>query len=201
MTTNPRLARLALLATLALFASACAGTIKNMKEVAPGSPEPGPAPGKAMVVFLRPSGMAYAVQSSVFVMKDKDPQLVGIVAAKTKLAWQADPGKHLFMVVGESGDFMSAEVEAGKTYFAMVTPRMGMWKARFSLKPVGPEEYVSPEFVLGLNGSRWVETEQASEAWARENADNIRAKYDEYFPKWMEKAEADRPQLRVTDGK
>lgn len=201
MTTNPRPGRLALLAALALSASACAGSIKNMKEVTAGTPEPAPAPGKAMVVFLRPSGMAYGIQSSVFAVNDRTPQLVGIVAAKTKVAWQADPGKHLFMVVGESGDFMSAELQAGKTYFAMVTPRMGMWKARFSLKPVGPEEAMSPEFVLGMNGSRWVEKDQASEDWARENAASVQAKYDAYYPKWMEKAEADRPQLRITDGK
>ncbi len=201
MRTNARLARSALLAALALSASACAGTIKNMKEVPAGTSEPKPAPGKAMVVFLRPSGMGYAIQSSVFEMKGQDPQLVGVVAAKTKVAWQADPGKHLFMVVGESGDFMSAEVEAGKTYFAMITPRMGMWKARFSLKPVGAEEYVSPDFVLGLNGSRWVEKDESSEAWARENAADIRGKYDAYYPKWMEKAEADRPKLLPADGK
>lgn len=201
MTTNPRLGRLALLAALALSASACAGTIKNMKEVAPGSPEPKPSPGKAMVVFLRPSGVGYAIQSSVFVVNDKSPRLVGIVAAKTKVAWQADPGKHLFMVVGESGDFMSAELAAGKTYFATVTPRMGVWKARFSLKPVGPEEAASPEFAGGLSGSRWVETDQASEDWARENAAGVQAKYDAYYPKWMEKAEADRPRLQITDGK
>ncbi len=201
MEAHPGLTRFALLAALALSASACAGTIKNMKEVTPGSAEPQPAPGKAMIVFLRPSGMAYGVQSSVFVVKDNDPKLVGIVTAKAKVAWQADPGKHLFMVVGESGDFMSAEVEAGKTYFATVDPRMGMWKARFSLKPVGPEEAMSPEFVLGLAGSRWVEKDQTSEDWASQNAGSIRAKYDEYFPKWMEKAEAERPGLRVTDGK
>jgi hypothetical protein len=201
MTTNPRLGRLALLAALALSASACAGTIKNMREVPPGSPEPKPAAGKAMVVFLRPSGMGYAIQSSVFVVKDKNPELVGIVAAKTKVAWQADPGKHLFMVVGESGDFMGAELEAGKTYFATVAPRLGMWKARFSLKPVGPEEAASPAFVDGLNGSRWVEKDEAAEAWARGHADEVRSKYEGYYPKWMEKAEADRPWLRTTDGK
>ncbi len=201
MRTNAHLARSALLAALALSASACAGTIKNMKEVPAGTSEPKPAPGKAMVVFLRPSGMAYAIQSTVFEMKGQEPVLVGIVAAKTKVAWQADPGRHLFMVVGESGDFMSAEVEAGKTYFATITPRMGMWKARFSLRPVVGEEYVSPDFVLGLNGSRWVEKDESSEAWARENAADIRGKYDAYYPKWMEKAEADRPRLQPADGK
>ncbi len=203
MRTNARLVRSALLAALALSASACAGTIKNMKEVPAGTAEPKPAPGKAMVVFLRPSGMGYAVQSSVFEVKGQEPQLVGIVAAKTKVACQADPGKHLFMVVGESGDFMTAEVEAGKTYFATITPRMGMWKARFSLNPVpvSGEEYVSPDFVLGLNGSRWVEKDESSEAWARENAADIRAKYEAYYAKWMQKAEADRPKLLPADGK
>jgi hypothetical protein len=201
MSKEVRSGRVALLAALALSVSACAGTIKNMHEVAPGSPEPKPAPGKALIIFMRPSGFGYAFQSSVFAMKDKNPEFVGILAAKAKVAWQVDPGQHLFMVVGESGDFMTAEVEPGKTYFALVTPRMGMWKARFSLAPVSAESLGSQEFAGWLSDCRWVEKEQTSEAWYRETLPDIRSRYDQYYPEWMQKPEAERPRLKVADGR
>jgi hypothetical protein len=171
-----------------------------MREMAPGY-EPAPAAGKAMVVFLRPSGLGAAIQSSVFEMRDNAPLLAGIVAAKTKVAYQAEPGKQLFMVVGESGDFMSAELVAGRTYYALVTPRMGVWKARYSLRPVHKAELGGSELAGWLADCRWVEKGQEAEAWARENMESIRSKHVEYYPKWMEKAEGDRPVLFAEDGR
>lgn len=187
-------------AALALALGGCAGSIKNMREAAPDY-APTPAAGKAMVVFLRPSGMGFAIQSSVFEIKDNAPHLAGIVAAKAKVAYQVEPGKRLFMVVGESGDFMSADLVAGKTYYARVTPRMGFMKARFSLEAVGRTALSGAEFGEELSGCRWVEKGAESEAWAKENMESIRSKHSEYYPKWMEKAEADRPHLRPDDAK
>jgi hypothetical protein len=192
--------RAAWLGALALAATGCAGTIKNMREVPLDAAPPAPAPGKAMVVFMRPSGTGYAIQSSVFAVKDGTPQMIGIVAAKAKVAWQADPGKSLFMVVGESGDFMGADLVAGRTYYALVTPRMGMWKARFSLKPVAKAELGSEEFKKWLEDCRWAVPDQSTETWARENADSVRAKYTSYYPKWKEKPPVERPALAPDDG-
>lgn len=190
-----------LLAAAAVLSSGCAGSIRNMREVARGAPEPAPAPGKAMIVFLRPSGMGYAIQSSVFEVKDGSPELVGIVAAKAKVAWQVDPGQHLFMTVGESGDFMSADVVAGRTYFARVTPRMGVWKARFSLDPVSSAELAAAEFGRQLEGCRWVELSPESAAWAAGSREDVKAKLAAYYPKWQAKAEQDRPKLLPDDGR
>src|SRR5262249_21101466 len=156
-----------------LCASACAGTIKNMREVAPGTPEPRPAPGKALVIFMRPSGTGFGVQSSVFAIKDQKPELVGIVAAKAKVAWQAEPGQHLLMVVGESGDFMGAELAPGKTYYALVTPRMGVWKARFSLRPVVAQELGSHDLAEWQGDCKWVEKDASSDEWAHSHITEI----------------------------
>lgn len=53
-------------------------------------------------------------------------RIVGVVAARTTLADQADPGKHLFMVVAENSDFMNADLTAGTTWPAPpLTPRGG----------------------------------------------------------------------------
>ena len=124
------------LVALALLLAGCAGTVTNMREVPAGEPAMAPEPGKSLVVFMRPSGFGFAIQSSVFEVRDNDPLLIGIVAAKAKVGYNVEPGKRLFMAVGESADFMTAELEPNKTYYVQVTPRMGLWKARFSLAPV-----------------------------------------------------------------
>ena len=77
----------------------------------------------------------FAIQSTVFDVTDDAPRMVGIVSAKTKIAYEVAPGEHHFMVVSEAADFMRADLAAGKTYYALVTPRMGVWRARFSLLP------------------------------------------------------------------
>lgn len=190
----------ALLAQMALLLVGCAGSVVNMREVPEENLVVTPEQGKALIVFMRPSGMGFAVQSSVFEMVDGKPSLVGIVAAKKKVAYQAEPGSHLFMAVGESGDFMSAEVEAGKTYHALVTPRMGAWKARFSLRPVTQADIGSEDYQEWMSCCAWVEKTAESDQWARDNLDSIQSKYDKYYPKWMEKAATERPKLLAVDG-
>ncbi|HVP66817.1 MAG TPA: hypothetical protein VMT17_06100 [Anaeromyxobacteraceae bacterium] len=182
------------------FSAGCAGSVKNMHEMPADTADPTPAPGKALLVFLRPSGMGFAVQSSVFEVKDQRPELLGIVAAKKKVAWQADPGQHLLLVVGESGDFMIANLVAGRTYYALVTPRMGAWKARFSLKPVHKADLGTQEFRDWWTSCTWVEMDQSSQEWAKGNLQSIQGTHSEYYPKWMEKAPAERPELLPDDG-
>ena len=109
---------------LLLFLSGCAGPVANMQMVPFERIVSAPEKGKSMVVFLRPSGFGFAIQSSVFEITGDTPSLVGIVAARKRVSYQLQPGTHLFMVVGESADFMSAELEANKIYYALVTPRM-----------------------------------------------------------------------------
>jgi len=180
--------------------SGCAGTVKNMEVVTPEAVVDTPAPGKAMVIFMRPSSLAFAVQSSVFEVVDEQPELVGIVAAKKKMTYQLDPGSHLFMVVSESADFMSAQLEADKTYYALVTPRPGAWKARFSLRPVSEEEFESGKFRAWLDEGEWVAKSPQSETWARFNLPDIKEKFVKYHAKWMEKAAEDRPRLGPKSG-
>ncbi len=96
---------------------------------------------------MRPSAFGGAVQSSVFDVATAENVLVGIISSMAKVAYKTAPGELIFMVVGESADFMGAEVEAGKKYYALVTPRVGVWKARFSLKPMHKDELQSEEFM------------------------------------------------------
>ena len=184
----------------ALLMSGCAGPVKHMQIVPMDKVVTSPEEGKSMIVFMRPSTLGFAIQSSVFEIKD-NPSLIGIVAAKKMVSYQVEPGEHLFMVVGESADFMSAKLEASKTYYALVTPRMGLWKARFSLKPVHLDELNTPQFNEWLQACEWVEKSPSADIWLSENLADIRSKQEEYYEKWMSKEEVDRPKLLPQDGK
>jgi hypothetical protein len=185
---------------LALLIHGCAGTIKNMREVPPESVMASPEDGKAMVVFMRPSSLGYAIQSSVFEVKDEDLLLIGIVAAKTKVTYQLDPGKHLFMLIGESADYMTVDLLPGKTYYALITPRFGVWKARFSLKPIHQEEFNTPEFKEWIDDCKLVEKMVESDNWAANNVKSIQSKHDRYYPEWLKKPETEKPHLFNQDG-
>ncbi|WP_428026884.1 hypothetical protein [Arcobacter sp.] len=185
---------------VALVFSGCSGSVSNMQVANPGEKITLPKEGRAQIVFLRPSSFGFAIQSSVFEIKNNTPEIVGIVAAKKKMSYDVMPGKHTFMVVGESADFMYADVEANKTYYAMVTPRMGLWKARFSLAPVSSIEYNSPEFTKSLEECELVMPNHSTKTWAQNNFDSIQSKYAEYYQKWMEKDVNSRPLLSISDG-
>lgn len=190
-----------MLLVVVLFLSGCAGSIKNMREVPAGSAEVTPGKDKAVVVFMRPSGMGFAISSSVFEVKGDKMALAGIVAAKAKVAYQVNPGKYLFMVVGEGADYMSAELLPNKTYYAYVTPRVGVWKARFSLVPVHKQELNTPDFTDALEGCTWVEKIPDSDNWMQENIESIKSKHAEYYPEWMALPEEERVRLLPEDGK
>ena len=185
----------------ALLLSGCAGSVKHMRAVPPEQAVAAPSPGKSMVVFMRPSSMAFNIQSSVFEVVGERPRLAGIVASKKQVSYEVEPGERLFMVIGESADFMSADLQPDKTYYALVTPRMGVWKARFSLKPVHAEELQSPRFSEWLAGCAWVEKTPESDQWAEANMPSIQSKQQGSYEKWMQRPEADRPRLMPGDGR
>lgn len=179
----------------------CAGSVVNMRELPPSQASYLPGENEAIVVFMRPSGIGYGIQSSVFELIAEEPKLVGIVAAKKKLAYRATPGEHLFMVIGENADFMSAVLESGKTYYALIIPRTGLWKARFSLEPVPAKDLTSPDFTTSLVDCNWVETVQASEEWAQTHMASILSKKMHWLPGWKARPQNERPTLHPEDGK
>jgi len=180
---------------------ACAGRSSYMKVVPDEAVSLAPGPGQATIVFMRPSGFGFAIQSTVFDVKGDENAFIGVVSAKKKVVFKTAPGEHLFMAVGESADFMKADLAPGKVYYALVTPRMGAWKARFSLRPVSAAELDSDEFKGWVEGCTYTENTEASLDWARNNAAGIQSKKVGYLQKWNEKAPEDRPFLRPEDGR
>jgi len=148
---------------------------------------------QSQVVFIRSAFIGKAIQASVYDISSGTPEFIGIVSNDTKVSYMTSPGEHMFMVVGESADFLKANVLAGKTYYTVVSPRMGFWKARFSMHPVRNDatakfKYDSKDFKEMLTDSQFVKAGAKAQQWAATNANSISKKMNEYLPEWKSKA-------------
>ncbi len=185
--------KLLFLATVILLATGCAST--KMLDRANQQVEV-PTADRAQLIFMRSSALGGAVQSTVFDVTSTDPEFIGILSTGKKLSYSVDSGEHVFMVIGESADFMEANLAGGKTYYAMVTVRMGVWKARFSMHPVrngaeGKFQYESDRFQGWLKKTSFVENTTESIAWFNANLDSIVSKQTQYWEVWHQKSAED----------
>ena len=192
-----RNARLACVLLLCLSFSAVA---KEPLAVHVADQQAKPEPGKALVLFMRPSSVGFAVASSVYDAPDEDTRFIGVVRSKQKMAYQAEPGVHRFMVIAENADFLDATLEAGKTYYVLIQPRMGVWKARFSLFPLhnhaDPGDTLqSPDFPKWNAKTELVATSPAGLAWYEENKTSVAEKKADYLAKWNRMLASDRAEL------
>lgn len=151
---------------------------------------------KALVYFLRTDSKGYKIHAVVY----DGEEFIGMVPYNQKLPYMATPGEHTFMVVSEAADFMKADLLPGKTYYVEVVPRMGMWRARFSLKPVTQEKLESKRVRKRINKSRLIENIDLAYVWAKNNHNSVLSKKAEYYPKWQKRDDEDKPYLRPTDG-
>ncbi len=177
----------------------CAGSSRLVQQVQETESTYQVAPDEALVVFLRPSSIGYAVQSVVYEVTKEDEKLIGVVPAKKKIVYHTTPGRHLFMVIGENADFMKADLKGGNVYYAVVNPRMGMWKARFSLGAVH-YNIDSNKLKDWKESCTLVENSPDAFKWAKAHAKNIHYDRVRYLKKWNEKTEDKKPKLNPEDG-
>lgn len=91
-----------------------------------------PKEGKAAVYFVRVT--KYGKPTSFeFFHQDK---YIGAFKGDEYMRYEVDAGEHLFWASSENKEFITAEVEAGKTYIIIVDVIMGAWKARVGLTPL-----------------------------------------------------------------
>ncbi len=163
------------------------------------APTQAAAVADSKVVFLRATNFGGAIAASVFdVTEPGEPKFIGIINRGNKLAYPVKPGLYTFMVVSEAADFMQATVLGGKSYYALVTPRMGVWKARFSFKPVRGDELDGNQFAAWDRGTKLVANTPKTLAWAKDNAADIADKRDRYLPEWSSKPESERAAQTLT---
>jgi hypothetical protein len=199
-------------AAVVLFALLVSGLVSGCASnlmMTRAAQEPASVPrGKSEIVFMRSSFVGSAIQASLYDVTSGKLEFLGIISNSTKISRVVDPGERVFMVVSESADFMKADMSANKTYYAMVTARMGVFRARFSLHPVrnqsGDEfNWTSREFANWEGTTRYVENTDLSRQWFEENRTDIVNKQNSYWPEWQAKPAPARAlqTLNAWDGK
>ena len=190
--------RLWLILMVPVMLSACGGGV----QMTPASEPPQIRAGESMVVFMRPSPLGNVVAASVFDVTGPETKFIGLVNYGTKYAHPVKPGQYTFMVIGESADFMQATVLPDRTYYALVAPRMGVWKARFSFQPVRQSAVGGSEFASWTSATKYVVNSAETTSWAVQNAGDVNSKRTEYWAEWNSKPAHQRESqtLRAEDG-
>ena len=188
---------LSLSGLLAFGGCASSGMVKSEKAVLK------PQANEATVVFMRASMFGGAISAAVYDVTDAEPKFIGIIDHSTKLAYNVSPGEHTFMVVSEAADFMKATTLPAKTYYALVTPRPGFWRARFSFKPLRQQDLNGPDFPKWDAGTQLVENSARTQEWAKNNAASVNQKRDSYQAEWSAKTQEQRDSqtLNAEDGR
>ncbi|VAW90884.1 hypothetical protein MNBD_GAMMA21-618 [hydrothermal vent metagenome] len=184
------------LATFIVALAGCVTPVAKMNHSELSEVVTTPDPGKALVIFMRPGALGFAVHATVY----DDDKLIGTVPYNTKLPYMAEPGKHMFMVISESADFMQADLIAGKTYYVQVVGRMGWWRARFSLLPFSAKDLKTKEVQDWIEKGQFVKNAESLSEWDKNNHDSVLIKREKYFPEWNAKSDAEKPYLRSEDG-
>jgi len=185
---------LTLLTALAL--GGCVTPEPNMKLSEVMATPPQPTADKALIYFIRPDVKGYPAHAAVY---DGD-EFIGFAPYNQKLAYQAAPGEHIFMVVSEAADFMTADLLAGRTYYAQVVPRMGAWRARFSLWAVTRADLQTDKVRGWIDAASPVSNKAEAYTWAKKSAQSVQSKRDAYYAKWITKSDELRPHLKAEDG-
>ena len=161
-------------------------------------------PDEALLVFLGPEAPA-SLSLTLYDISEPAIQFIGIVQSGRKVAYAVKPGKHIFMLLATSTDFLEANVEAGKSYYAVTTMQpsaraFGM--AVYSLMPVRRAELSSSEFLRLVGGYAYVVRTARADAWYASNSASVYARRDKFLPQWSARSPKDRAArtLQVTDG-
>lgn len=91
-----------------------------------------PEPGKALVVFFRPSKFVGAAVG--FKVRENEVEL-GKLRNGNYFTLQVEPGQHAYVVHSETEDRTLIEAEAGETYFLSGALGMGVVVGRPNLSP------------------------------------------------------------------
>jgi hypothetical protein len=105
-----------------------------------------PSEGKSMVYFSRYDSMGFLINFKYF----DGEKYLGKFNYGKYLAYECDPGKHLFWAKSENVDFVEADLEAGKIYILDSEPQMGAFKAGVKLIPFdnNPSKYKNEKSYL-----------------------------------------------------
>ena len=193
------------LMTLSILFAGCTTVMQPVSKTAEAYR---PADNEATIIFLRSESILSLPDSqagcgwraTIFDVTGDENKFLGKVPCYTQVAYKTTEGEHLFMIVGESADFLRTNLGGGKTYYALVIGWPGWWSNRFSLNPVQRHEQNQDRFHKYKNKTKFVENTAESHAWANQHAAEIQTKRDENIQRWIDKYGTDTYGLTPEDG-
>lgn len=163
-----------------------------------------PEAGKAQVVFARNQFMGYGVGCGLFEVTTGKPEFLGVLHNERKIVIQAKPGKHIYMVTSEDADFILApDLEAGKTYYSLVSARNGNFAFGFTPYPVRTDSSYkynirAKGFDVWFKDTHLATNSDMSQQWFNENEVFINSLYKKWWPVWEEKSDQHKQELTFT---
>lgn len=158
---------------LSFLSAACAS-----KYMQPAEDKPQPLGGNtATITFFRSSIFGGNIQAPIAEEIAPDRlEFVAISSMDTKCRKIVPAGEHTYVVGGESGFLLKANLAPKKHYYVRVEPRLGFFKARFKLVPLTPQQVLSPDVQKQLRECTLVEPSPISREWFRNNMGSMMSK-------------------------
>jgi len=128
-----------------------------------------PAPGKALIYFVRTQVAGFAIKFKLFA----DGKFVGLIMSKTYIPVEVDPGKHEFVTEAENAGFLEAEVAPDKIYVVQVSSHMGAWKSRTHFEVARTGSEAMDEFLKRQADLRALTTTDEGLQWVKEETPRI----------------------------
>lgn len=113
----------------------------------------------------------------IFEVTDDEPQFVTISSIGTKIFYKTSPRKHVYLMDGDFGYFMDANLEAGKIYYVYISRRMGWVRDRFIFEPVSPSELKRADVIRTISKCDWYENSPEGEQYFSEKKPYIIQRY------------------------
>ncbi|SIP97641.1 hypothetical protein SAMN05880574_10389 [Chryseobacterium sp. RU37D] len=95
-----------------------------------------PSEGKSLVYILK-TGAGALINFRIY---DKDVFL-GSLSSGKYLAYECEPGQHLFWAGAENRDYVEANLEPNSVYVINAEGQMGAFVAGVNLRPMNPNEF------------------------------------------------------------
>jgi hypothetical protein len=162
-----------------------------------------PRAGTAKIVFMRTSFVAGAIGCDLFDVVNGELRFIGQLPMGNKVVYETTPGDKVIMAYGTAADFMTAKLEAGKTYYAIVRPNWGT--GGFYPTPIRKQSSVDPdqssrEFKDWLSSTKLIEPTEATDAWFKENRPKMQEIYKDYWGRFQRKTGPEKAERHMNPG-
>jgi hypothetical protein len=187
--------------SLSIAVAGCGGRGMMVNDANPASSKP----DQAVVVLAFPPAITDFLSLSVYDVTEPQTKLIGILEKGSKIAYPVPAGKHTFMILANSTDFLEAHVAPGKTYYAVVSQERPerSFQFHYALRPVRAAEMNGAEFRAIDRDMPFKAKTARADAWYVNSESSVRTRREVFLPAWREKTAAERSArtLYVEDGR